>query len=154
MRFITSTLHSKRFLATLAVAALASGAAACSHMFSPDVERPPAAEFGFGPNASAQGAFTATLQPIQPLRLRQLQTVNVRLTNADGHPIENAAITVEGGMPEHSHGLPTQPQVRRALGDGVYEIAGLRFSMGGWWQVKLVVDAPAARDTVTFNLAL
>jgi hypothetical protein len=57
-------------------------------------------------------------------------------------------------MPEHGHGLPTQPRVRRALGDGVYEIEGLRFNMGGWWELKLAIESPAGADSVTFNLSL
>lgn len=119
-----------------------------------DVERPAAAEFGAGPRSSANHLYTATLQPSQPLRLRQLQSVPVLIVDASGRPVEGARITVEGGMPEHHHGLPTQPVVKRALGGGVYEIEGLRFSMGGWWELKLAIDSPAGTDRVTFNLAL
>ncbi len=119
-----------------------------------DVQRPAATEFGFGPRASAKRVYTATLQPRQPLRLRQLQTVPVLLVDASGRPIDGAAVSVEGGMPEHAHGLPTQPRVNRSLGGGVYEIEGVRFSMGGWWELKLVIDSPAGADSVTFNLSL
>ena len=61
---------------------------------------------------------------------------------------------VDGGMPQHGHGLPTQPRVTRTSADGLYEIEGLRFSMGGWWEVKLAIDSPAGKDNVTFNLSL
>jgi hypothetical protein len=94
------------------------------------------------------------LQPAQPLRVRRLQTVPVLITDANGRPVESAVISVDGGMPEHAHGLPTQPRVTRALGGGVYEIEGLRFSMGGWWEIKLAIDSPAGADRVTFNLSL
>jgi hypothetical protein len=118
------------------------------------VDRPPAGEFGFGPRPSAKQVYTATLQPVQPLRLRQLQTVPVRIVDAKGQPVEGARIAIDGGMPEHSHGLPTRPLVKRSLGDGVYEIEGLRFSMGGWWELKLAIESPGGADRVTFNLAL
>ena len=36
----------------------------------------------------------------------------------------------------------------------MYEIEGLRFNMGGWWELKLAIDAPAGADSVTFNLSL
>jgi hypothetical protein len=36
----------------------------------------------------------------------------------------------------------------------VYEIEGVRFSMGGWWELKLAIDSAAGADTVTFNLSL
>jgi hypothetical protein len=57
-------------------------------------------------------------------------------------------------MPQHGHGLPTRPRVTRNLGGGVYEIEGVRFNMGGWWEFKLAISAPGGSDRVTFNLAL
>jgi YtkA-like len=119
-----------------------------------DIARPAAREFGFGPRISAKQVYAATLQPRQPLRVRQLHTLPVLITDADGRPMEGARISVDGGMPEHGHGLPTQPKVRRSLGGGVYEIEGLRFNMGGWWELKLAIESPAGTDSVTFNLTL
>ena len=124
------------------------------HWRDPDVVRPAASEFGFGPRVSAGQRYAATLQPRQALRVRQLQAVPVLITDASGRPIDGASISVDGGMPEHGHGLPTQPMVRSALGPGVYEIQGLRFNMAGWWELKLAVDSPAGADTITFNLSL
>ena len=68
--------------------------------------------------------------------------------------IREPRISVDGGMPEHGHGLPTQPRVKRALGHGVYEIEGVRFNMGGWWEFKLAIAGSRGADTVTFNLDL
>ena len=147
----------RRVALLVAVAAVVAGTSACGHLLSMargDVKRPAATEFGFGPRPSANQKYVATLQPRQPLRLRQLQTVPVLITDADGRPIEAAAITVDGGMPEHAHGLPTRPRVGRSLGGGVYEIDGVRFSMGGWWEFKLAIESPAGADSVTFNLSL
>ena len=119
-----------------------------------DAMRPAAREFGFGPRPSARQLYAATLQPRQPLRVRQLHTLAVLITDANGRPMEGARISVDGGMPEHGHGLPTQPKVRRALGGGVYEIEGLRFNMGGWWELKLAIESREGTDSVTFNLNL
>ena len=115
------------------------------------VAKPAAQEFGFGPRESARQMYTVYLRPTEVLRLRKLQTVRVLVLDATGRPVENARITVDGGMPEHGHGLPTQPQVHRSLGGGMYDIEGLRFSMGGWWEVKLAIESPAGADRVTFN---
>jgi len=145
------------FVATLVVAA-AMAVTGCGHvmmmMHGKNVARPAAIEFGTGPRASASREFTATLQPDQPLRPRRMHTVRVAITDAAGIPIDNATIQVDGGMPQHGHGLPTRPRVTGALGNGLYEIEGVRFNMGGWWEFKLAINAASGSDVVTFNLAL
>jgi hypothetical protein len=145
------------FVATLAVVA-AVAVTGCGHvmmmMHGNNVARPGATEFGPGPRASASHKFTATLQPDQPLRPRQMHTVRVAITDAEGAPVEDATIQIDGGMPEHGHGLPTRPRVTRALGHGLYEIEGVRFNMGGWWEFKLAINAASGSDVITFNLAL
>jgi len=83
-----------------------------------------------------------------------MQTLRVVLTDQAGRAIDGARIEVDGGMPEHGHGLPTQPRVTRYLGDGAYEVEGMKFNMGGWWEVELAIAADAGADTVTFNLDL
>jgi hypothetical protein len=149
-------------LRTAFVAALVMSAAVastgCGHvmmmMHGKNVARPPATEFGTGPRASASRQFTATLHSDQPLRPRRMQTVRVAITDAAGTPVDDATIQIDGGMPQHGHGLPTRPRVTRALGNGLYEIEGVRFNMGGWWEFTLAINAPSGSDIVTFNLAL
>jgi hypothetical protein len=149
-------------LRTAFVAALVTTAAVaatgCGHvmmmMHGKNVDRPSATEFGTGPRASASRQFTATLQPDQPLRPRRMHTLRVAITDAAGVPVDEATIQIERGMPQHGHGLPTRPRVTRALGNGLYEIEGVRFNMGGWWELKLAISAPSGSDVVTFNLAL
>ena len=144
----------KRIVASIALAAFVQGADAGLMGMIMGVERPAAEAFGVGPRASEKHTYIAKLQPAQPLRVRQLQSVPVLITDEQGRPVDDATITVDGGMPEHGHGLPTQPRVKHGEGKGVYEIEGLRFSMGGWWEVKLAIDSPAGADRVTFNLSL
>jgi hypothetical protein len=116
--------------------------------------KPPADQFGFGPRASTETRYVATLTPDRPLKARTMHTLQVSLTDADGAPIDGARIDVGGGMPQHGHGLPTHPRVTRELGQGVYEIDGVRFNMGGWWEFRLSITTPAGSDVVTFNLAI
>ena len=145
------------FVLVLAVTA-AVAVTGCGHlmmmMHGRDVARPAETEFGTGPRASASRQFTATLQPDQPLRPRRMQTVRVAITGAAGAPVDNATIQIDGGMPEHRHGLPTRPRVTHALGNELYEIEGVRFNLGGWWEFTLAINAPSGSDVVTFNLAL
>ncbi|HYC88667.1 MAG TPA: FixH family protein [Thermoanaerobaculia bacterium] len=115
--------------------------------------RPPADQFGFGPRTSAQSRYTATIAPPdQPLKPRRMLKLQVTIRDAAGQPVDGAKIDVDGGMPQHGHGLPTQPRVTRSLGQGRYEIDGLRFNMGGWWELHLAVQSSAGTDRVTFNL--
>jgi hypothetical protein len=145
------------FVAALVVAATVA-TTGCGHammlMYGKNVARPAVSEFGTGPRVSASRQFTATLQPDQPLRPRRMQTVRIAITDAAGVPVDGATIHINGGMPQHGHGLPTRPRVTRALGNGLYEIEGVRFNMGGWWEFKLAIQAASGSDVVTFNLAL
>lgn len=117
-------------------------------------DRPAASDFGPGPRASARGAYVATLQASAPLRARKMQTVELLLRGADGAPVDGATITIDGGMPEHGHGLPTQPRVTQSLGGGAYRVEGLKFNMGGWWELRFRIRSAAGADSVTFNLDL
>jgi hypothetical protein len=146
----------------VALAGMISAAAftmvACSHammMFhGTGAMRPAASEFGLGPRTSAAGHYVATLSPQRQLRPRQMQTVRVTVVDRSGRAIDGATLTIDGGMPQHGHGLPTRPRVTQYLGDGTYEIEGVRFNMGGWWEFKVVVASDGTTDTVTFNLDL
>jgi len=118
------------------------------------VRRPEPGEFGLGPRTSVAGRYVATLASDQPLRPRHMQTVRVMIRDTEGGAVDDAQIAIDGGMPQHGHGLPTRPRVTRSLGDGSYEIDGVRFNMGGWWEFTLVITSPHGSDTVTFNLDL
>jgi hypothetical protein len=101
---------------------------------------------------SADSRYLVSLQPpAKPATINQLHAWQVKLTSPSGAPVANARIKVDGGMPQHGHGLPTRPQVTRELPDGGYLIEGMKFSMTGWWEIKLAIDGPAGADQVTFN---
>jgi hypothetical protein len=139
---------------TLVAAIAVTGCGHLMMLHGSDRARPAQTEFGTGPRASTARQFIATLQPDQPLRPRRMQTVRVAITDAAGGPVDDATIRIDGGMPQHGHGLPTRPRVTRALGNGLYEIEGVRFNMGGWWEFTLAINSPSGSDVVTFNLAL
>jgi hypothetical protein len=116
--------------------------------------KPAPADFGFGPRASAQGTYSARIEPQEKLKTGKMQNMIVTITDKAGKPVSGAKITVDGGMPQHGHGLPTQPKVTRELGNGAYQVEGVKFNMGGWWVFTFHVDAEAGCDSVTFNLGL
>jgi hypothetical protein len=101
---------------------------------------------------SVDNKYVVTLQPpARPAAINQLHAWQVKVTSPAGAPVAHAHIQVDGGMPQHGHGLPTRPQVTRGLPDGGYLIEGMKFSMTGWWEIKLAIDGPAGTDRVTFN---
>jgi hypothetical protein len=129
----------------------------CGHMMmmlGNGMEPPPESEFGYGPRSSANGIYEAVLEPGEPLRVRRLQTVKLTVRGADHSTVDGARIAVDGGMPQHGHGLPTQPRVTAELGGGAYQIDGVRFNMGGWWELRFAIATATGTDTVTFNLKL
>jgi len=99
--------------------------------------------------------YVVTLQPpATQAAINQLHSWQVRVASPAGVPVTNARIAVDGGMPQHGHGLPTRPQVTQELTDGTYLIEGMKFSMTGWWEIKLAIDtpdSPEGADKVTFN---
>lgn len=90
----------------------------------------------------------------EAIPLNEMHSWILHVETADGQPVENATITVDGGMPQHNHGLPTAPEVTEELGGGDYRVEGMKFQMGGWWEVKFLIDNGQDQDEVTFNLML
>jgi hypothetical protein len=102
---------------------------------------------------SAAGLYTVTIRPQgDSIPQGRLQRWTVHLETASGAPVDSAMMVMDGGMPQHGHGLPTKPRVTRALGNGDHLVEGVKFNMGGWWVVRFRVSAAAGRDSVEFNL--
>jgi hypothetical protein len=96
--------------------------------------------------------YIVGIRPVSgPAGLNKIHAWEVRVASPSGQPVDGLKIAVDGGMPQHGHGLPTQPRVTRQLGDGRYLVDGMKFSMVGWWEIKLRIDGAADSDTVTFN---
>jgi hypothetical protein len=92
---------------------------------------------------SVAGVYrVALVPPAQAPAINQMHSWKVKLATPDGTPVHGARFAVDGGMPQHGHGLPTQPRVTRELGDGTYQLDGMKFSMTGWWEVKLDIQGP------------
>jgi hypothetical protein len=101
---------------------------------------------------STAGTYTVALMPpAQAPAINQLHSWKVKLATREGAPVPGAKFAVDGGMPQHGHGLPTQPRVTRDFSDGTYLLDGMKFSMTGWWELKLGIEGPQGADTVTFN---
>ena len=101
---------------------------------------------------SVEGRYVVQMEPpATPAAINQMHAWQITLTAPDGAPVRNARIAVDGGMPQHGHGLPTRPHVTREVADGTYLMEGVKFSMTGWWELKLAIQGAAGADHVTFN---
>lgn len=104
---------------------------------------------------SNQGVYQASYAPRRgPIVINQIHSWTLHVATPNGRPVTDAAITVDGDMPQHGHGLPTRPQVTKNLGNGDYLVEGMKFQMGGWWVVDFTIDANGKQDTVRFNMIL
>jgi YtkA-like len=96
-------------------------------------------------------SYTASTGTV-PVNQMHQWTLHVETT--DAQPVENATINVDGDMPQHGHGLPTQPRVTKYLGNGDYLVDGMKFQMGGWWLMDFTITANGQTDAVHFNMML
>jgi hypothetical protein len=105
--------------------------------------------------ASEHGLYRAAIKPEgDSIPQGKLQKWTLHLDAANGSPVGAAKVVVDGGMPQHGHGLPTKPRVTRELGNGDYLVEGMKFNMGGWWVVKFRVSSTVGADSLVFNLSL
>ena len=131
------------------------GLVACAHVAMMKASpKPPASEFGYGPRKTAGAKYVVTIEETAPFKKGKLLSTTIAVRDANGKAVDNAEIAIDGGMPQHGHGLPTKPRVAKQLGDGRYMIDGLKFNMGGWWELKFAITNGATTDSVTFNLEL
>lgn len=102
-----------------------------------------------------KGLYQLSIEPgISPVTVGTLHGWIITVKDQSGRPVEGADFTIEGGMPQHGHGLPTMPQVTRRLGEGRYYLYGVKFTMSGWWVLDLSVKASSGTDRVAFNIML
>ncbi len=104
---------------------------------------------------SAAGLFIVAVEPEDGKMQRgPLHAWIASVSNPDGTPVADATIAIDGGMPQHGHGLPTEPRATGSTAPGKYRIEGVKFNMGGWWVLKLKIEAGGKTDTAEFNLVL
>lgn len=136
-------------LRLLALASLTLATAACAML-----KRAPAAPEAYErTQVSAAGLYRASFVPVEPIKVGRLHSWKIQVKGADGTPMD-CTVVVDGGMPQHGHGLPTQPVVSSLEGEDYQLVEGMKFNMGGWWVVRLHIDGAKGSDVVTFNLKL
>jgi len=102
---------------------------------------------------SRNGVFLVSYESdTTPVILNRIHSWTLTVKSREGEPVTGASIRAVGDMPEHGHGLPTQPEMTGEGDGGRYVVDGLRFSMPGWWVVTFHITAGEVMDNVSFNL--
>jgi hypothetical protein len=89
-----------------------------------------------------------------PIKINKIHNWIIKVTDSNNRPLNNASIEMIGGMPDHDHGLPTEPQVTEEVGPGKYLLQGVRFHMQGKWQIIFTITESGNQDQAILNLQL
>lgn len=88
-----------------------------------------------------------------PIPMHQIHSWKLNIKTLQGNDVSNAKIKVYGGMPAHKHGLPTKPSAVE-MDNGDYRIQGVKFSMGGDWELWFEITSPHGNEIAKFKLSL
>ena len=91
---------------------------------------------------------------LSPLSINTIHSWHIRVLDRDDEILELEELNVFGGMPEHDHGIPTQPQVTRRLDNGDYLLEGVRFHMQGHWELQIEFQYAGVDDTAIIDFDL
>ncbi len=104
--------------------------------------------------ATEGGKQLAVHSEVSPVQINRMHSWRLRLSDAAGAPVSGAEILVQGGMPEHDHGLPTQPAVTGEIAPGIYLLQGVRFHMPGRWLMEFSIRLNGDADSASLEFAL
>ena len=141
-------------LCKLTKAATLAGVVASATILNGCAAPPKDLDLSLNKNSALNFYRVELVPPAKRPAINQIHSWGVKLTSPQGTPVHGAAFVVDGGMPQHGHGLPTQPRVTRELENGIYTLDGMKFSMTGWWEIKLNIRGSQGADNVTFNMII
>ncbi len=91
---------------------------------------------------------------LSPLSINQIHSWHIRVMDRDAEVLVLEELNIYGGMPEHDHGLPTQPKVTTRLSNGDYLLEGVRFHMQGLWRLQVELIYEGVGDTAIIEFTL
>lgn len=103
--------------------------------------------------SSAAGLDIAIFSELSPLAINRIHSWHIRVSR-QGETVEDAQISLTGGMPDHDHGLPTQPAMTGHTAAGDVIIEGIRFHMPGRWQIVLDITVAGATEQLVLDFEL
>ena len=147
-------MRSRSFLRSMFLAALLAGSltiagALFASSASASLSTPEAGVTSFGPIESHEGSVRGEVVRVD--RIGGGQRWIVRVETSAAVPIDSVELRVRALMPETDRAMQPAPSVTW-LGNGRYEISGLRFEPAGWWNVGLEIGGALRGDSLAFNL--
>lgn len=98
--------------------------------------------------------YCVTIEPSpSPIPFNEYFSLTVQVFESDQITLANHMdVTVDAGMPQHSHGMNTVPEVI-LNSEGGYDVEGMLFHMTGDWTVTVTVSSePEMGDDAVFSL--
>lgn len=142
---------SRRLVAALGVLAVVVAAYAAWQLVA---AAPPQRDISYA-TTSAEGLYQVSVESDRkPIPVGETHRWVLTVLDEARRPVEGAEIAMDGGMPAHGHGLPTAPRVTEELGEGRYRIEGVRFNMGGLWELRFTIRGAPGDDEAVFNIEL
>jgi hypothetical protein len=121
--------------------ALVAGAAGCGAPSEPS---------GQAQVQSATGAFSAMVSSLpDPPSVGEATAFDLAIQDAEGARVTGATLAVFAWMPVHGHSIDAAGAVSE-LGQGLYRIDGVAFTMPGRWELRIDVSASATEDSLSF----
>ncbi len=137
-------------------------AVACSGPSTPElpIVPPQAAAPGVFERTTQTGKYAVTLRFVPPTpSIGELFAVEATVVDrVAGVPLENGKLALDARMPQHNHGMETDPVDLPGVCDaagacthpgGAYRTEGFKLHMGGAWTVTIDVSGPQGPDSTT-----
>lgn len=116
----------------------------------------PSLETGTAPlrSDSASGDYLVEIEQFtQPVPSNEIFSLRLRITAAEGIPLQDVGVRVDAAMPHHGHGMTVVPRSSPHNGEtGLFEISGMMFHMPGAWELYVDISDGPYTERVTFDV--
>jgi hypothetical protein len=103
---------------------------------------------------SNAGTYRVTWQSTpSPVPLNATFALEVEVADAAGGDVSTLELAADAAMPDHGHGMNTQPRVTR-LGPGRFRVEGMLFHMPGYWELYFDLARGPLRERAQFPIEL
>ncbi|MFT4621897.1 MAG: hypothetical protein ACI8PZ_000549 [Myxococcota bacterium] len=98
------------------------------------------------------GSFMVSYMPsVDPIPLSEPFDLTVMVADAtSGDMVMGADLTFAATMPDHGHGMNTEPAIT-ANADGSFTVTGMLFHMEGWWMMTAGITVDSSTEMAMFN---